>query len=465
MHTPVGVQDTMKSDDARRHYYPSSRLPMRELVDRLTERKGRKALASPVLVAFCFSDELPLKACLAGCKETRAIPVIMVTTNQVNSDGGYAGLTAGQFVRKVNRLAAEARYEGPMVFGRDHGGPFIVEDHKKWSRAEAMAWVKKNITRDLEAGFTCWHADGTSGRADELENGRLPVPAIAETTLELIRFCEQERKRFDLGPISYEVGSEEQQGGLTRPETFDRFLGLMTSGMREKKLGEVGLDFVVAQTGTHMKLHYEKQTGRYRLVQEGFEPQQVARLDEVAGKYRAPGAPLLFTQHYSDHITPDDAAALCRFGAGKANFGPEMTMPELELLLEWERREREALNAGGRSASVSDFRQTMLRQLDRHPGFWRKFVPGGMEFSGPGAGPSIFDLPRRVQDALLVFRGRYVKNQPKCREAVARLLENTAATGIAADPETVIVETILSQTIRPRLRQFHMAGSLDWGLL
>ncbi len=453
----------MISDDTPRNHYPCRRLSMRDLVERLTERKGRKAHASHVLVAFCFSDELPLKACLAGCKEARSVPVIMVTSNQVNSDGGYAGLTAGQFVRKVNRLAAEARYEGPIVFGRDHGGPFIVEDHKKWSRAEAMAWVKKNIARDLEAGFTCWHADGTSGRADELENGRLPVPVIAETTRELIRFCEQERKRLDLGPLSYEVGSEEQQGGLTRPEVFERFLSLMTDGMREKDLEEAGLDFVVAQTGTHMKLHYEKQTGRFRLVQEGFEPPQVARLDQVAGRFRAPASPLLFTQHYSDHISPDDAAALVRFGAGKANFGPEMTMPELELLLQWEKKEREALRAGGRSAAASDFRQTMLRQLDRRPGFWRKFVPGGMAFSGTGAAPSIFDLPRRVQDALLVFRGRYVKSQPQCREAAAGLLENTAALGIAADPETVIIETILSQTIRPRLAQFHMAGSLDWG--
>ncbi len=465
MYATVGVQDTMQSDDARRHYSSASRLPMRKLVDRLTERRGRKAPESPVLVAFCFSDELPLKACLAGCKENRAIPVIMVTTNQVNSDGGYAGLTAGQFARKVNRLAEETRYQGPIVLGRDHGGPFIVEDHKKWSRAEAMAWVKNNITCDLEAGFTCWHADGTSGRMDELENGRLPVPVIAETTLELIRFCEQERKRLGLGPLSYEVGSEEQQGGLTRPEVFDRFLVRMTSGLQEKELAETGLDFVVAQTGTHMKLHEEKQAGRFRLVQEGFRPRQVARLDQVARKFRAPGSPLLFTQHYSDHITPDDAAALRRFGAGKANFGPEMTMPELECLLEWEKREGEALRADGRSAAASDFRQTMLRQLDRQPGFWQKFVPGGMDFSGSGAGSSIFELPRRIQDALLVFRGRYVKSQPQCREAAARLLENIAAMGIAADPEAVIVETILSQTIRPRLAQFHMAGSLDWGLL
>jgi len=108
---------------------------------------------NPVILAFCFSDALALKACLEGCKETESIPVIMVTMNQVNSEGGYTGLTAAQFVRRVNWLADKAGYDGPIVFGRDHGGPFIVEARKQWPRAEEMAWVKQNITRDLEAVF------------------------------------------------------------------------------------------------------------------------------------------------------------------------------------------------------------------------------------------------------------------------------------------------------------------------
>jgi len=416
---------------------------------------------NPVILAFCFSDALALKACLEGCKETESIPVIMVTMNQVNSEGGYTGLTAAQFVRRVNWLADKAGYDGPIVFGRDHGGPFIVEARKQWPRAEEMAWVKQNITRDLEAGFTCWHADGTSGRDDELEDGRLPVSVIADTTLELIDFCEQERKRLDLAPIAYEVGSEEQQGGLTEPDAFDQYLFLLKHGIREKGLENARIDFVVAQTGTHMKLHYEESSKAFELVQAGFQPHRVEILDKIAEKYRSGNLRLLFTQHYSDHMTPDDAAALRRFGAGKANFGPEMTMPELKLLLQWETAEREALGKEGAAHSASHFRTAMLKQLDCRPDFWLKFIPDGIEPNESGGAPSIFDFTPHVQDALIIFRGRYVKSHPQCRKAADRLLENVAALGIDQNPRQTVITKIKTRTIHPRLAQFQMPHLLE----
>lgn len=433
---------------------------MAHLVDHLMQvrAEGKK---TPMIVAFCFSDELALSACLAGCREAGSIPVIMATMNQVNSDGGYAGLTADQFVQKVNRLAGETGYDGPIVFGRDHGGPFIVEAHKKWSRPEAMAWVKHNITQDLKAGFTCWHADGTSGRDDEMKKEQLPVRVIADTTLELIEFCEQARKRLNIGPIAYEVGSEEQQGGLTTPEGMDQYLNYLSSGFRERGLENARIDFVVAQTGTHMKLHYDKSAQSFELVQTGFQPRQVAVLDGVAEKYRASHRKLLFTQHYSDHMTPADAHALRRFGAGKANFGPEMTMPEIRRLLSWEREESEMLKKAGRQHQASRFRKTMLEQLDRRPDFWLKFIPDDPDFHKNSGAPSIFEFASHVQDALIVFRGRYVKSQPACRAAVEKLFNNIVSLGIHNDPARAITGQIKNTTILPRLKQFQVTNLLD----
>ncbi|MFP4533515.1 MAG: class II D-tagatose-bisphosphate aldolase non-catalytic subunit [Desulfobacterales bacterium] len=414
-----------------------------------------------VIVAFCFSDELALKACLEGCQETRSIPVIMATMNQVNSDGGYAGLTADQFVQRVNRLAGETGYDGPIIFGRDHGGPFIVEAHKKWSRPEAMAWVKKNIIQDLEAGFTCWHADGTSGRDEELEAAQLPVRMIAETTLELIEYCEAARNRRKIGPVSYEVGSEEQQGGLTTPEGMDQYLRALTSGLLARGLGQARIDFAVAQTGTHMKLHYDRAAQDFELVQNGFQPRLVAALDEIAEKYRSDYQKFLFTQHYSDHMTPADAKALRRFGAGKVNFGPEMTMPELKRLLAWENEETAMLKKRGRLHLASNFRETMLEHLDQRPDFWQKFIPMEMTVQETGHVPSIFKFAPNVQDALIVFRGRYVKSRTACRAAAEKLLDNLVSLGIDENPRQVIISEIKTNTVLPRLEQFQMTDLLD----
>src|SRR6056297_4156397 len=450
----------MASQDVRFSPDFFRRPTMAELLRRVQAIRAQ-GRAHPVIVAFCFSDELPLKACLEGCQEAGAVPVILATTNQVNMDGGYAGLTAAGFVDMVKGLAGEVGYDGPVLFGRDHGGPFIVASHKSRPRSEEMAWIKENIRLDLEAGFTCWHADGTTGRDDELEDGKLPVSVIAETTLELIRFCETERKRRNIGPIAYEAGSEEQQGGLTAPGSFDACLFLLKHGIREKGLENARIDFVVAQTGTHMKLHYEESSKAFELVQAGFQPHRVEILDKIAEKYRSGNLRLLFTQHYSDHMTPDDAAALRRFGAGKANFGPEMTMPELKLLLQWETAEREALGKEGAAHSASHFRTAMLKQLDCRPDFWLKFIPDGIEPNESGGAPSIFDFTPHVQDALIIFRGRYVKSHPQCRKAADRLLENVAALGIDQNPRQTVITKIKTRTIHPRLAQFQMPHLLE----
>lgn len=435
-------------------------LTMPTLVDYIVERRDRGDIA-PVIIAFCFSDVLALKACLTGCRMARSIPVIMTTFNQVNSDGGYAGVTASGFVALVNELAAEAGYAGPIIFGRDHGGPYTVYDHRALTRRRSMIWVKHNITEDLEAGFSCWHADGTSGGEDEKENGNLPIDLVVATTIEMISHCEQERQRLQMEPISYEVGSEEQKGGLTAPNRFDTFLDRFCRGIASRGLTSARIDFVVAQTGTHMKLKHREGDHHFHLYQDGFKPHQVKELNRVAQKYRHPGARLLFTQHYSDHITAGDADALLRSGAGKANFGPEMTMPELRRLLAWETRERSLLAARGRMNEASGFREVIIREMDMQPEVWHNHRPEGTADESIGDDRLLAAESPDVQDALIVFRGRYVKNRPACAEALQRLLRNVIDFDIDRTPEKTIIEDILNTAVMPRLKQFRMMGVMD----
>jgi tagatose-1,6-bisphosphate aldolase non-catalytic subunit AgaZ/GatZ len=428
------------------------------LVDHIIGLRNR-GLTAPVILAFCFSDVPALKACLTGCRMARSIPVIMTTFNQVNADGGYAGVTASGFVSLVNELAAETGYAGPVIFGRDHGGPYTVYDHRALSRQQVMKWVKHNITEDLKAGFSCWHADGTSGREDEKENGNLPIDLVVAATIEMIAHCEQERQRLQMEPISYEVGSEEQKGGLTAPDRFDTFLDLFCRGIVSRELTSARIDFVVAQTGTHMKLKRREEDHHFQLYQDGFKPRQVKALNRVAQKYRHPGARLLFTQHYSDHITAGDADALLRSKAGKANFGPEMTMPELRRLLTWETRERNLLAACGRMNKTSGFREAMIREMDKQPEIWQNYLPQGT--TDESTGKRLAAESSDVQDALIVFRGRYVKNHPACAAASRRLIRNVVDLSIDRNPEKTIIEDILNTAVMPRLKQFRMAGIRD----
>jgi tagatose-1,6-bisphosphate aldolase non-catalytic subunit AgaZ/GatZ len=435
-----------------KRYSHDNPVSMPILVDHILRLRA-SGRPSPAILTFCFSDELPLKACLSACREARTIPVVMATINQVNSDGGYSGFTSAQFVRRINTLARESGYDGPIIFGRDHGGPYIVQSQKIAPRPEVMQWVRRNITLDLKAGFTCWHADGTSGVKDEQEDGQLPVELIAGTTLEMIAFCESERMRLGIAPISYEIGSEEQQGGLTSPEKFDRFLKLVTEGIFQKKLINARIDFVVAQTGTHMRLQRRNFEENYRLIQNGIKTALIQKLDHVAASYRLHPINLLFTQHYSDHISADDAASLLVLGIGKVNFGPEMTMPELALLLSWEKQERESLDTQGGMDRASGFRETMIHALDKNPEFWRDYIPAGRQGDH---GRTLSVYPRPIQDAIIVFRGRYVKNNPKCARAIQILYRNVKSLGISADPEDAVITKIKKEYALPRIRQLGM---------
>jgi tagatose-1,6-bisphosphate aldolase non-catalytic subunit AgaZ/GatZ len=427
---------------------------MPDLVDYVLRRRA-SGKSSPAILAFCFSDELALKACLTACREARSIPVIMATINQVNSDGGYSGLTSVEFAGKVRALAREAGYTGPIIFGRDHGGPYIVAAQKTAPRPEVMKWVKQNIVQDLNAGFTCWHADGTSGGKDDQADGQLPVELIADTTLEMIEYCESERMRLGLPSISYEIGSEEQQGGLTSPEKLDRFLNLITKGIHRKKLTRARLDFIVTQTGTHMKLERRDPIQEYQLFQDGFKPDIVKKLDQVAQKHRAKLANLLFTQHYSDQISALDILSLLDLGVGKVNFGPEMTMPELKMLLSWEKQERELLITQGGIAEASGFRETMIHELDKNPEFWRDYIPADHQGDH---GKTLSVYPRPIQDAIIVFRGRYVKSNPKCATAIRILYRNLKMLGINNSPEDTVISKIKKENALPRIRQLGNEG-------
>jgi D-tagatose-1,6-bisphosphate aldolase subunit GatZ/KbaZ len=433
----------------------SSNLPpitMPDLVDYILRLRA-SGKPSPAILSFCISDELSLKACLSACREARSVPVIMATINQVNSDGGYSGMSSAGFVQYVKALAYDTGYDGPLIFGRDHGGPYIVAGQKTAPRAEVMKWIKHNITLDLKAGFSCWHADGTSGRKNEQSEGQLPVELTAHTTLEMIAYCESERIRLGIPPISYEIGSEEQQGGLTTPETMDRFLKLLTNGISQKKLLQARIDFIVAQTGTHMKLERIEPEQDYRVIQNGVKSNLVQKLNRVAAAFRTDQLKLLFTQHYSDHVSADDVASLLDIGIGKANFGPEMTMPELKMLLSWERQERELLVTQGGIGQASDFRETMIHELDRNPEFWRDYIPADHQ-SDHGKTLSVY--PRPIQDAIIVFRGRYVKSRPKCAIAIRILYRHVKELGINDSPEETVIEKIKKENALPRIKQLRM---------
>jgi len=95
---------------------------------------------TPSVLAVCPNSEAVAKASMLGARDAQAPLFFAATLNQVDLDGGYTGWTQHDFVRLARQLALEYEYEGPIVVGLDHGGPWLkdVQTKEEWSLTRAM---------------------------------------------------------------------------------------------------------------------------------------------------------------------------------------------------------------------------------------------------------------------------------------------------------------------------------------
>ena len=274
----------------------------------------------PTVLAICPNSKAVVKASIAAAKEAGAPLFFAATLNQVDLDGGYTGWTQRDFVRLARELAAEHKYEGPIVVGLDHGGPWLkdVQTREGWPLERAMAGVKDSLAACLEAGYDLLHVDPTVDRT--LPKGQpMPIEMVIERTLELIEFAETHRRGNGLPPVSYEVGTEEVHGGLADMRVFRRFLDGLKGGLAKAGLADVWPCFVVGKVGTD--LHTTK-----------FDPEVARELVAAAAEYGS-----AIKGHYSDSVSNPEAYPAA--GMGGANVGPEFTEAEYEGLEELVARE------------------------------------------------------------------------------------------------------------------------------
>lgn len=180
-------------------------------------------------------------------------PVMFIASrNQVDADelgGGYVnGWNQFTFAKAVEEVAEEIGYDNFYYLCRDHGGPWQRDkernDHLPTDKA--MALGQKSYIADIEAGFDLLMIDPTK---DPFEVGKvIPLETVLERTVDLIAFCESERKSRNLPEIGYEVGTEETNGGLTSTETYESFILQLKEELEKRGLPMP--TFIVGQTGT-----------------------------------------------------------------------------------------------------------------------------------------------------------------------------------------------------------------------
>ncbi|MBY2476830.1 class II D-tagatose-bisphosphate aldolase, non-catalytic subunit [Clostridioides difficile] len=336
------------------------KLPIKTVVQRLLDlqEEGKSATLlgigpmSPNLLQASFElakdDDFPL--------------MFIASRNQVDADelgGGYVnGWNQETFTNDIKKIADKVGFDGLYYLCRDHGGPWQRDkernDHLPVDKA--MELGKKSYLADIEAGFDLLMIDPTK---DPFEMGKvIPLDIVLERTVELIEYCENERRRLNLPEIGYEVGTEETNGGLTSTETYETFITRLKIELEKRDLPMP--TFIVGQTGTLTRK--TEQVGTFNF-KNAYDLAQMAKKYGVGLK-----------EHNGDYL--DDVTLLEHIPSQiiATNVAPQYGTEETRAYLKLAEVERK-LKEEGLIEKTSNIRHVLLVDAIEC-GRWRKWVMG-----------------------------------------------------------------------------------------
>jgi len=335
-----------------RQYARESDIPIVDLIMRCIRSAQKQGRANSTLFAACPNSEAVLKASIMAAKRANAPIKFAATLNQVDLDGGYTGWTQESFVKHVAQLTEEIGFNGPVIIAVDHGGPWLkdLSARDNWTLDQTMEALKVSFAASLFAGYDLIHVDPTVDKTLE-PGGTIDIETVIRRTVELIVYTEGFRRRFGIGRISYEVGTEEVHGGLADIATFRKFLDGLKTGLSKKGLADVWPIFIVGKVGTDLDTTL-------------FDPTVAEKLVKISGEYNS-----FIKGHYTDYA--DNPQDYPRAGMGAANVGPEFTEEEYKALVELTDIEAKLYMSG--DITKSSMMKQALKEAVVESGRWKKW--------------------------------------------------------------------------------------------
>lgn len=339
-----------------------SKLSLSQVVKRSLELEGRDKAS---MLGIGPMSKTLIKASLLLAKEKDFPLMFIASRNQVDSKelgGGYVcNWDQEGFSSAIKEVANEINFDGLYYLCRDHGGPWQRDNERNDHLPEekAMELGKKSYLEDLINGFDLLHIDPTK---DPYVVGKsIEMDVVLNRTIELIEYVETERKARNLPPISYEVGTEETNGGLTSQDSYDVFIKKLTDELEAKELPLPC--FIVGQTGTLTRL--TENVGKFDAITS-------KKLADTAKKY---GVGL--KEHNGDYL--DDAILLEHpaLGITAMNVAPEFGTVETQAYLKLIVVENELYKDG--LISEKSNLEKVIKEESVKSGRWKKWMVEGKD--------------------------------------------------------------------------------------
>lgn len=362
--------------------------------------------------------------------------MFIASRNQVDADefgGGYVcAWNQDTFAKAIKEIANELSYNGLYYLCRDHGGPWQrdKERNDKLPVSEAMELGKRSYIHDLRAGFALLHIDPTKmPTMDEI----VPMKFVLDATVELMEFCETQRKKMDLPPVAYEVGTEETNGGTTDLEGFNYFLNTLTVQLKEKGL-PLPL-FIVGNTGTLTRL--TENIGKYDLA-------HTMKMSKTAGEYG-----LGLKEHNGDYLSDYFLGLHPVLGVAAANVAPEYGVAETKALLLLNKMEK-YFHSIGLITVGSDF-ENVFTDTAITSERWRKWMVGEKKSFTPDE----VKKDKETADLVVNISGHYAFNDSSVKNETKKMYANLEKVGL--NPGQIVINEI-SKSIGRYVDYFNLEG-------
>lgn len=379
-----------------------------------------------------------LKACFELGKEKDFPLLFIASRNQVDAQelgGGYVcNWNQATFTKAIAETAKEVGFDGLYYTCRDHGGPWQRDNERNDQLEEdlAMELGKQSYLEDIIHGFDLLHIDPTK---DPYEVGRVvPMDTVLHRTIELIAYCENERKKRGLPEIGYEVGTEETNGGLTSKETYETFIQLLNNELEKRGLPKP--TFIVGQTGTLVKK--TENVGN-------FNSKNAKELAAIAKKY---GVGL--KEHNGDYIDDHILLQHLPLGITATNVAPQYGTEETRAYLELIKVEKQ-LFADNLINQPSNLEQVLTIQAIKSER-WRKWMIGDQKNLGVNEILQDNELTLQILD----IAGHYTFNHDEVKAEIQRLFSNLEKCKI--DGERFVVNRI-KRSLNQYVECFNLEGS------
>jgi tagatose-1,6-bisphosphate aldolase non-catalytic subunit AgaZ/GatZ len=378
-------------------------------------------------LAICPNSEAVVKSAIIECKKANTPVIFAATLNQVDLDRGYTGWTQEDFLSLVRKLSKETGYNGPIIVGLDHGGPWLkdIQTIEKWPIEKCMAALKDSLIGCLEAGYDLLHIDPTVDKTLAPDKP-IDMDTVVKRTLELIEHVERYRREKKLSRISYEVGTEEVHGGLADVGNFRCFLNSLKDGLNKAGLSDVWPIFIVGKVGTD--LHTAT-----------FDSCVAHKLNNIVKEYGS-----FIKGHYTDSVLNPKDYPLS--GMGGANIGPEFTEREYFGLMKLVEEENKlSVN------DPSEFKEILTRAVI-DSGRWKKWLQSNEK------NKDFNDLESDRKEWLTRTGCRYIWAKPEVIKARKKLYDNLK--NVFENPEKLVLDEI-GEAIKKYLDSFNLKDIID----